>query len=165
MLGIVIYLIALLITTICTVFSIRNLGEELGADALLLIQCSFIGLVAGVLYCLRAVYVHKGLGHWNSDWYIWYFLRPVTSTISGFASTIFLQAGMLALSSKPEFGNTPYGYYAIAFIAGYNVDFFMKKIEHIAKELWGIEKSRASREKSKENTDSDSITYSTEENE
>ena len=51
------------------------------------------------------------------------------------------------MSSKQDPNTIPYGYLAVAFIAGYNVDFFMKKIETIAQELWGIDKSRASHDK------------------
>jgi hypothetical protein len=39
---------------------------------------------------------------------------------------------------------------AIAFIAGYNVDNFMKKLEEVASSIWGIKKSRASQEADKE---------------
>lgn len=154
--NILIFLIAVLICAIVSAYCLSRGDDALTGDALLLVHCSLIGMVAGVLYCLRAVYVNQGLKRWDSDWHVWYYLRPITSGISGFASTIFLQAGILALSSKPELGSTPYGYYAIAFIAGYNVDFFMKKIENVAQELWGIEKSRASQDKEASDTNKDS---------
>ena len=35
------------------------------------------------------------------------------------------------------------GFYALAFVAGMNVDKFVAKIEDIAQATWGIEKSRA----------------------
>lgn len=130
-------------------------GPEWKPDHLLLLHCTFVGMIAGVLYCLRAVYVNQGLDRWDSAWTVWYYLRPITSGISGFASSIFLQAGLLALSSKPQLDGTPYGYFAIAFIAGYNVDFFMKKLEHVAKELWGIEESRASKDKQETESESE----------
>jgi len=145
------YLLGLLfITVLATVCSIAYGFPAWRPEQLLLTQSAVIGVVAGVLYCLRAVYVNKGLGRWDSQWELWYFLRPITSGISGFASCVFLQAGLLALSSKPDPNAMPYGYLAVAFIAGYNVDFFMKKIETIAQELWGIDKSRASRDKTDE---------------
>ncbi|GEK09019.1 hypothetical protein [Pseudoalteromonas peptidolytica] len=39
-----------------------------------------------------------------------------------------------------------YAIYALAFIAGYNVDKFLKKIEALSKEIFGIDTSRASQE-------------------
>jgi len=142
------YLLVLLLTTV-TIVTAGNLPETLGwpPGRGLLFECALTGVVAGVLYCLRAIYVNKGLKRWDSDWEVWYYLRPITSGISGFASCVFLQAGLLALSSTPKPDATPYGYLAVAFIAGYNVDFFMKKIEAIAQELWGIDRSRASQTK------------------
>jgi len=56
-----------------------------------------------------------------------------------------LKAGLLALGATPLPGALPYGYYALAFIAGYNVDSFMRKIETIASEIWGIDKSRSTK--------------------
>lgn len=150
---ILVYLLGLLfMTVIAAICSIACGVPAWDADAFLLVQCAVIGMVAGILYCLRAVYVNTGLDRWKSQWELWYFLRPITSGISGFASCVFLQAGLLALSSKPDPDAMPYGYLAVAFIAGYNVDFFMKKIETIAQELWGIDKSRASRDSSEEGT-------------
>ncbi|ATZ30282.1 hypothetical protein EC2864350_4874 [Escherichia coli 2864350] len=36
------------------------------------------------------------------------------------------------------------GFFALAFIAGFNVDKFVAKIEEVAKAVWGIEKTRSS---------------------
>ena len=146
------YLLGLLVVIVGVVL-VGNAPESLGwsDERCLLVQCGLVGMVAGIRYCLRAVYVNKGLNRWDSGWELWYFLRPITSAISGFASCIFLQAGLLTLSSTPEPNATPYGYFAVAFIAGYNVDFFMKKLEAIAQELWGIDRSRASGPKGGQN--------------
>jgi len=59
---------------------------------------------------------------------------------------VFLKAGLLVLEADQNPEAISYGYLAIAFIAGYNVDNFMKKIESLAQTLWGIKKSRASEE-------------------
>jgi len=114
---------------------------------LLFIKCSLLGTVGGILYCLRSVYLNKCVKKdWSIDWEVWYYLRPITSTISGFISFVFLKAGLLVLdaASKPE--QISFGYLAIAFIAGYNVDNFMKKLEEVASSIWGIKKSRASQD-------------------
>lgn len=112
-----------------------------------LIRCTLIGTIGGLIYLLRAVYLHKALHKdWDRDWHIWYYLRPITSAISGGVSYIFLKAGLLVLEATPEADSTCFGYFAIAFIAGYNVDNFMKKIESIAQTVWGIQKSRVARD-------------------
>lgn len=114
-------------------------------ENILFVRCTLIGVVGGILYCLRAVYLNKCVNkQWDKEWEIWYYLRPITSGISGFASCIFLKAGLLVLEADAKPDAIAYGYLAIAFIAGYNVDNFMKKLESIASSVWGITKSRAS---------------------
>jgi hypothetical protein len=108
-----------------------------------------MGIIGGLMYCLRAVYLNRCVRKtWDKEWEVWYYLRPITSAISGFVSFVFLKAGLLILdvASKPD--QISFGYLAIAFIAGYNVDNFMKKLEEVASSIWGIKKSRASQDTS-----------------
>ncbi len=114
-------------------------------DNILFAQCIYLGGLGGVLYCLRGVYLNKCVyKKWDADWYVWYYLRPITSAISGFVSCVFLKAGLLVLEAASTENETTFGYLAIAFIAGYNVDNFMKKLESIAQAVWGVDRSRAS---------------------
>lgn len=118
--------------------------------SLLFIKCGAIGAIGGILYCLRAIYLNKSVRKsWSTEWYVWYYLRPLTSFLSGLISAVMLKAGLLLLEASSEPGSIPYGFLALAFIAGYNVDNFMKKIESLAHTAWGIEKSRASAPDSK----------------
>ncbi len=111
---------------------------------LLFAKCAYIGGIGGVLYCLRAIYLNKcARKQWDADWEIWYYIRPITSSISGFVSCIFLKAGLLVLDASTTSGSTPFGYLAIAFIAGYNVDNFMKRLEQLAETTWGVKRSRS----------------------
>lgn len=112
---------------------------------ILFANCAYMGGIGGVLYCLRAIYLNKCVfQRWDENWCVWYYLRPIVSVISGLISCIFLKAGLLVLDAKADPYSVVYGYLAISFIAGYNVDNFMKKIETIAHTVWGISKSRAS---------------------
>ena len=110
---------------------------------LMAFQSAYIGGLGGMIYCLRAVYLNKCVrNNWDSNWHTWYYLRPLTSILIGFVCYIFLKAGLLVLDASVQEDSTAYGYLAIAFISGYNVDNFMKKLEAIAESVWGIEKSR-----------------------
>ena len=112
---------------------------------ILVVKCSFVGAIGGILYCLRGVYLNKCVRkNWDKDWHVWYYLRPIASTISGFVSFIFLKAGLLVLDAGSNENAISFGYLAVAFIAGYNVDNFLKKLESVACEIWGIKKSRSS---------------------
>ncbi len=114
---------------------------------LLAIQCVLIAAAGGSLYCLRAIYVNKCVKKkWDVEWETWYYLRPIASSLSGFAAYIFLKAGLLILEAFQEANSGNYGFLAVAFIAGLNVDKFVQKIEDIAKSTFGIDKSRSSTE-------------------
>lgn len=107
--------------------------------------CIISGGYGGLIYCLRGVYKHVSVqNNWAKEWEIWYYLRPLISSACGAFSYVFLQAGLLILGSESETQNGYYGFYALAFIAGYNVDQFLKKLEELADATWGIKKSRSS---------------------
>ncbi len=111
---------------------------------LLFAECSLVGGLGGVLYCLRGVYVNRAVrNHWDARWEVWYYLRPLTSGMTGAASYVFLKAGLLVLDANAAPTANPFGYLAFAFVAGYNVDNFLKRIEGVAESAWGIKPSRA----------------------
>ena len=58
---------------------------------------------------------------------------------------MFLKAGLLLLDSAQAVDSSNLRFLALAFIAGYNVDKFMGKLEQISEATWGIEKSRNSK--------------------
>ena len=144
---IIIYLIAILLTigTLFVLSQVLILPYWLN-QILVAIDSALVATMGGVLYCLRGVYLNKSVHkNWDPDWEVWYYLRPLTSLLAGIASFIFLKAGLLILDA--EAGDSSYGYWVVAFVAGYNVDNFLKKIEDIAKSVWGIEKSRSGQDK------------------
>ncbi len=110
--------------------------------------CAISGGLGGCLYCMRAIYLNVCVRkQWDSDWCVWYFLRPIASGGTGAVSYLFLRAGLLVLESDTDPGASEFGFYALAFIAGLNVDKFIKKIEDIGEAVFGIEKSRAQNRK------------------
>ena len=148
------YLIGWLVVAVCSLFIHKILMfPKWYLENIIFARCASFGLIGGLTYCLRGVYLSRCVkGSWDSNWETWHYLRPITSGISGFISLVFLKAGLLVLEADQSPEAISYGYLAIAFIAGYNVDNFMKKIESIAKTLWGIKKSRVSEE---DDTESD----------
>lgn len=106
--------------------------------------CGLSGGFGGILYCLRGIYLNYSVKNiWDSKWIPWYVIRPIVSIITGGVSFLFLKAGLLVLEAKAENGSTNLGFYALAFVAGLNVDKFISKIEDLAQATWGIEKSRS----------------------
>lgn len=110
----------------------------------IVITCAAVGGLGGCIYCLRGVYLNACVyKRWDNDWQPWYYIRPIVSIACGAVSYIFLRAGLLVLESGKHPNATDIGFYALAFVAGLNVDKFILKIENIAQAVWGIEKSRA----------------------
>jgi len=110
--------------------------------------CIIFGGIGGVTYCLRGVYISACvMKNWDDEWLPWYYIRPFVSMIIGGISSLFLKAGLILLESNQESEPTYFTFYALAFIAGLNVDNFVKKIEDISKTTFGIERSRSSKRK------------------
>ena len=54
------------------------------------LMCGAIAYIGGCLYCFRAIYLNKCIRkQWDPDWHVWYFIRPLTSTIAGAISYLF----------------------------------------------------------------------------
>jgi len=142
---IIIYQIALIIFLIFTWSQgVQGKFPSWLTEQQLAINCIVISTLAGILYCIRAVYINFSVNNnWDTQWEVWYYLRPLASAIAGLVAYIFLKASIVILeaSQTEQAGN--YGYLAFSFIAGYNVDRFLKKIEDLAKSTFGVEKSRS----------------------
>ena len=114
-------------------------------------SCGVWGGIGGVLYCLRGVYLsHCVRDEWSERWLPWYYIRPFISAICGIVSCLFLKSGLFVLEAQQAVEATNIGFYALAFIAGLNVDKFIEKVEDIAQVTWGIKKSKATRESARD---------------
>lgn len=117
------------------------------ASVLLGLKCAVTGGLGGCLYCLRAVYLNYSVKkRWATEWYPWYLIRPIVSVGCGAVAFLFLKAGLLVLEAGTHADASDLGFYAVSFVAGLNVDKFIRKIEDVARSVWGIEPSRASAE-------------------
>jgi len=149
---IVLYLVALLSLVIYSLGAMALGWLPQPYEALRIpLMCAMLGGGGGCLYCLRAVYLNKCVhNRWSTHWHTWYFVRPITSFVSGGVSYLFLKAGLLILESDSRHNASEMGFFALAFIAGLNVDKFLAKIEDIAQAAWGIERTRASKDQKTE---------------
>ena len=124
-------------------FEIRGLLPLWIAPYLLVYNCVLMGGFGGVVYCLRAVYLNRSVrNRWDANWTVWYLLRPLVSCLVGGATYVFLRAGLLVLEAEQASDSGAFGFLALAFVAGFNVDRFLARIEEIAQSAWGIRPSR-----------------------
>lgn len=114
------------------------------------LYCILFGGVGGCVYCLRGVYLNSAVrDQWSNSWLIWYFIRPVVSSVIGGISFLFVNSGLLLLGAAKNPDASQLGMWAVAFLAGLNVDKFVEKFEGIGKSIWGVEPSRQSRPEQK----------------
>lgn len=117
------------------------------------VVCALFGGVGGCVYCLRGVYLNAcARKTWDVAWLPWYAIRPVVSIVLGGVSYLFVKSGLLLLGADQDAGTSQLGVWAIAFIAGLNVDKFVAKIESVGQSVWGIEPSRQSKSDSETET-------------
>jgi hypothetical protein len=138
----------LLMLSVYSVAGLLIIFEEISIPKMFLqlaIYCGLCGGIGGVTYCLRGIYLNACVfKRWDYEWFPWYFIRPIVSFICGIVSCLFLKAGLIVLEAKQVNTASNLVFYALAFIAGLNVDRFIEKIEDIAQTTWGIKKSRTS---------------------
>lgn len=144
MIGVAIYL-ALLVAALVvgTYYDVRSNWLVSAPEIQLAVRCAIAGAFGGVVYCLRGIYLNASVRkNWDPAWLPWYFIRPLVSTIVGGVSYLFLRAGLFVLESTRAADASAVGFFALAFIAGLNVDRFLAKLEDVAKATWGIRPSR-----------------------
>jgi hypothetical protein len=71
----------------------------------------------------------------------------IVSGILGFISLVFIKAGLFVFTA--EGGSNLMAYLAIAFIAGYNVQNFLAKLEEVSKATLGIGKKGVSEQEAR----------------
>ena len=106
------------------------------------------GVLGGSLYSLRGLAKHASLADYDRSYDVSYYLRPLSSGISGLLVFFLLLGGALTLSigggaSTPGWatftGRLPY--IAFSLLAGYGAQEFMAKLKDLADSLFAIGRS------------------------
>ena len=114
----------------------------------LLLACILAGFGGGLVNCLRAVYLNACVRkNWDKDWHPWYVIRPILSAVMGAIAYVFIRAGLFIFGGQGELKDwSIYGYLAIGFIAGYNVQRFLEQLEAISAATFGVKKKSTPQE-------------------
>jgi hypothetical protein len=142
----IVLLIELCVVIFCLSSIAFGFSPWLTGDLQIVAICVLFGGLGGCIYCLRGIYlnacVHK---RWDADWLPWYFIRPIVSLVLGGISYLFIKSGLLLLGASQESGASQLGIWAVAFLAGLNVDNFLAKIESVGQTVLGVHPSRQSK--------------------
>jgi len=121
----------------------------LGGDSLVpsqirpAVMSILFGGIGGCAYCLRGVYLNACVRKsWDTAWLPWYGIRPFISLVFGGVSYLFVKSGLLLFNATEDPNTVGLGIWAVAFLAGFNVDKFVAKIEAVGQTVWGIDPSR-----------------------
>lgn len=111
------------------------------------LQSMLVGAVGGVSYCMRAVYINRCVkNEWNARWWPWYVVRPLLGSIVGVVAFLLISAGLFVFGGVHESSTRSYGILILSWVAGYNVDGFLSRIEKMAQFSWRISPSRLAKD-------------------
>lgn len=139
------YLVLLLIFPATYYFFLATAGLPAWLSKFrLLNECILFGLIGGIVYCLRGIYVnHCVLKQWSVGWSLWYLLRPLVSMIMGGISYFILMSGLMAIGINNISKSPDHFFYLVAFFAGLRVDSFLKYFEgQISKRIGSNEQNK-----------------------
>jgi hypothetical protein len=147
--GIIAYLFALLCGGVAGALWLESSGLDFSDVGKFLFFASILsGLSGGLVNCLRAVYLNACVRkNWDKHWHPWYIIRPILSAVMGAVAYIFIRAGLFIFGGQGELKSwSIYGYLAVCFIAGYNVQRFLDQLEAISEATFGIKKKSTPQE-------------------
>lgn len=112
---------------LCILFIVSFLGIITGFEKIMLplelksaLISGLFGLLGATTYCIRGFYVNYAIDKkFNSEWLPWFIFRPIVGLVIGFIYHIFLNGIILFLGEQINAKNPKWGFFAIAFYAGF----------------------------------------------
>lgn len=107
----------------------------LSRESLFFIMVAFAGALGGMVHSVRSLAVYVGSGKLKWSWTPFYLLKPVLGAVLATLLYFVLRAGLFSPSASTEQAS-PYGFAAIAALAGLFSDQAVEKLRVIAEELF-----------------------------
>lgn len=116
-----------LCANLCILFIVCFLGIITGLGKIMLplelkstLISSLFGLFGATIYCIRGFYVNYAIDKkFNSEWLPWFIFRPLVGLAIGLIYHIFLNGIILFLGAQINTQTPKWGFFAIAFYAGF----------------------------------------------
>lgn len=105
------------------------------------------GMLGGCLYNFRGITIHASLNDYERSYDLTYFLKPLSSGISGLLVFFLLLGGALTLNISTSNADTPQAwqtfagrmpYIAFSLLAGYGAHEFMLKLKDLAESIFAV---------------------------
>ena len=107
----------------------------LSRESLFFVMVAFAGALGGMVHSVRSLAVYVGSGKLKWSWTPFYLLKPVLGAVLATLLYFVLRAGLFSPSASTEQAS-PYGFAAIAALAGLFSDQAVEKLRVIAEELF-----------------------------
>ena len=104
-------------------------------ESLFFVMVAFAGALGGMVHALRSLAVYLGNRRLTWSWVPFYLLKPVLGAVLATLLYFVLRAGLFSPSASTEQAS-PYGFAAIAALAGLFSDQAVEKLRKVAEELF-----------------------------
>lgn len=104
-------------------------------ESLFFVMVAFAGALGGMVHALRSLAVYLGNRRLTWSWVPFYLLKPVLGAVLATLLYFVLRAGLFSPSASTQQAS-PYGFAAIAALAGLFSDQAVEKLRKVAEELF-----------------------------
>lgn len=107
----------------------------LSRESLFFVTVAFAGAIGGMVHAIRSLAVYVGSRRLKWSWAPFYLLKPILGAVLATLLYFVLRAGLFSPSASTDQAS-PYGFAAIAALAGLFSDQAVEKLRAIAEELF-----------------------------
>jgi hypothetical protein len=107
----------------------------LSRDTLFFLIVAFGGALGGLVHTIRSVSWYTGNRNLRWSWLLFNLMLPIVGALGGVVFYVVLRAGLFTTTGQLESAN-PYGFTAVAIMAGLFSEQAMEKLRQIATELF-----------------------------
>jgi hypothetical protein len=109
--------------------------HRLSRESLFFVMVAFAGALGGMVHGLRSLAVYTGNRALKWSWVPFYLVKPVLGAAVGTLFYVILRAGLFSPSTNAR-DTSPYGFAAVAALAGLFSDQALEKLKKVAEEFF-----------------------------
>jgi hypothetical protein len=109
--------------------------RNLSRDTLFFLVVAFGGAIGGLVHTIRSVSWYTGNRNLRWSWMLFNIMLPIVGALAGVVFYVVLRAGLFTATGQAESAN-PFGFTAVAIMAGLFSEQAMEKLKQIAADLF-----------------------------
>jgi hypothetical protein len=112
-----------------------GVSHRFSRESLFFVMVAFAGALGGMVHGLRSLAVYTGNRALKWSWLPFYLVKPVLGAAVGTVFYVILRAGLFSPSTNAK-NTSPYGFAAVAVLAGLFSDQALEKLKKVAEEFF-----------------------------